>query len=418
MECCLKISKTTMNVSIKKENFLGVLHSNEVNVDFTGEDEVKRAILNPIKSTRLSEIVKPGEKIAIVTSDITRPMPSKIVLPSVLDELYSAGIRNEDIIIVFALGSHRKHSEAEKIYLVGEEIYSKIKCIDSDVRDYVHIGFTEGGTPVDVFTPVANANRRICLGNIEYHYFAGFSGGAKAIMPGVSTKAAIQSNHKRMVQDEACAGNVTTNPVRKDIEDFINFMPIDFIVNVVLDESKQIIKAVAGHYIHAHRVGCEFLNGLYKVEIEEKADIVITSAGGYPKDLNLYQAQKALDNSKHAVKKGGVIILVASCIEGLGEKTFEEWLINATNSEELIEKIKENFKLGGHKAAAIAMVLKKADIYLVSDLEDELVKNIFLKPFKTIQSALDFALEEQGVKSKVLVIPYGGSILPSYSIKN
>lgn len=414
MEYSLNYGKTTMKVSIEDKNLLGVLHGNVVEVKLTDDAEVRRALENPISSKRLFEIVKPGEKIAIITSDITRPMPSKIVLLSVLEELFKAGVRDEDITIVFALGSHRKHSEEEKKYLVGEDIYERIKCIDSDTKDFVHLGYTENKTPIDIFTTVAKADRRICLGNIEYHYFAGYSGGAKAIMPGVSTRDAIQANHSRMVEAAAYAGNITTNPVRKDIENVIKFVPIDFILNVVLNEKKEIIKAVAGHYIDAHREGCRFLDSLYKIPIKEKADIVISSIGGYPKDLNLYQAQKALDNAKHAVKKGGIIILVASCIEGLGEDVFKQWLLSSEKPEDLIEKIKVNFELGGHKAAAIAMVLKNARVFLVSELEEKIVKGIFLEPFNNIQSALDEGFKVLGKEAKVILIPYGGSILPVY----
>jgi nickel-dependent lactate racemase len=412
MEYSLGFAKTTMKVKIEDKNLIGVLHANEVKIELTGAYEVRRALENPIGTKRLYEIVKPGEKIAIVTSDITRPMPSKIVLPLVIEELAHAGVRDEDITVIFALGSHRKHTEEEKRYLVGEEIYNKIKCIDSDTKEFIHFGYTENNTPIDIFTPVAKADRRICLGNIEYHYFAGYSGGAKAIMPGVSTRGAIQANHSRMVEEAAHAGNITTNPVRKDIEDTIKLVPIDFILNVVLNEKKEIINAVAGDYIDAHREGCKFLDNFYKIPIKEKADIVISSIGGYPKDLNLYQAQKALDNAKHAVKNGGIIILVASCKEGLGEDVFEKWLLEAEKPEDLIHRIKSTFVLGGHKAAAIAMVLQNARVFLVSELEPEFVKKIFLEPYIDVQCALDSAYEVLGEDAKVILVPHGGSILP------
>jgi len=271
---------------------------------------------------------------------------------------------------------------------------------------------TQRGTPVDIVRCVAEADRRICLGNIEYHYFAGYSGGAKAIMPGVSTRAAIQSNHSRMVEEAACAGKLAGNPVREDIEEAAAMVGVDFIVNVVLDEHKEIIHASAGELTLAHREGCAFLDKLYAVQILERADIVVVSQGGAPKDLNLYQTQKALDNAKHAVKKGGTIVLVGSCKEGLGEKTFEEWLLNAPTAHSLIERINAEFRLGGHKAAAIAMVLENADIYLVSDLEPDFVKSIFLTPYSETQAAFDAAMAKQGPNATVLVMPYGGSTLP------
>ena len=199
-------------VEVPEENLLGVLHANEVPLELTGEAEVRRALEAPIESPRLRELVHPGEKVAIVTSDITRPMPTYKVMPPLLDELYVTGVRREDITLVFALGSHRKHTDAERRKLAGERAWNEIACVDSEPADCVRMGVTGAGTPVDITRVVAEADRRICLGNIEYHYFAGYSGGAKAIMPGVSTRDAIQSNHSMMVRPEACAGALETNP--------------------------------------------------------------------------------------------------------------------------------------------------------------------------------------------------------------
>lgn len=405
----------TQTVEIPQHNLLGVLLPNPVEHGLTGEAEVRRALCAPIGTPELREIVQPGEKIAIITSDITRPMPTYLVMPALLDELYAAGARPEDITLVFALGSHRKHTEAERRKLAGERTWSEIACIDGDYADCVHYGVTSRGTPVDIVRAVAEADRRICLGNIEYHYFAGYSGGAKAIMPGVSTRDAIQSNHSRMVESAACAGKLVGNPVREDIEEAAALVGIDFLLNVVLDEHKQILYAVAGDAVRAHRAGCEFLDQLYLKEIPARADIVLVSQGGAPKDLNLYQTQKALDNAKHAVKKGGVAILIGSCKEGLGERVFEEWMTTSPSPDYMIERIGRDFQLGGHKAAAIALVLQDADIYLVSELDPALVRSMFLTPFDTAQAAFDEAMERLGPDATVLAMPYGGSTLPRVS---
>ena len=412
MQIELGFGKGTQKLCVPDTNVLGVLKPNPVEFDLTGEAEARRALENPIGSKKLREIVKPGEKIAVITSDITRPMPTYKVMPALLDELYAAGVKPEDITLVFALGSHRKMTDEEHLHLAGERAFREIKCVDGDASDCVHVGETSRGTPVDVVRCVAEADRRICLGNIEYHYFAGYSGGAKAIMPGVSTRAAIQSNHSLMVSDAACAGRLEGNPLREDIEEAAAMVGVDFILNVVLNEHKEIIHAAAGDVTLAHREGCAFLDKLYAVQIPERADIVVVSQGGAPKDLNLYQTQKALDNAKHAVKKGGTIILVGSCKEGLGEKVFEEWMLAAPDSHSLIERIGKEFRLGGHKAAAIAMVLENADIYLVSELEPDFVKRVFLTPFDDVQTAFDAAIEKQGKGATVLVMPYGGSTLP------
>lgn len=412
MELAIGFGSIPQIVNIPDNQIIGILKANNIEIGLTGVDEVKRSLKNPIDTARLRDIVKPGEKVVIITSDITRPVPSHKIIPTILDELYEAGVKKEDISVVLALGSHRRHTEEEKIRLLGERVYNEVKCIDSDADDCVRMGVTSSGTPVDIFRLVAEADRRICVGNIEYHYFAGYSGGAKAIMPGVSTPSAIQANHSKMILDDAKAGKLEGNPVREDLEEAIKYCPIDFIVNVVLDEKKEIIYSVAGDYIKAHREGCKFLDKIYKIRLKEKADIIIVSQGGAPKDLNLYQTQKALDNAKHAVKDGGIIILAGSCKEGLGSQIFEEWMTQANTPDDLISRIRENFKLGGHKAAAIALVLKKAKIFLVSDLEHELVKSIFMEPYDTVQEAYNDAIKELGDDAKVLIMPYGGSTLP------
>ncbi len=402
----------TQAVELPEENLLGVLTANAVEYDLTGEAEVERALAEPIGAPELGEVVKPGEKIAIVTSDITRPCPTWQIMPALLKKLYAAGVQKQDITLVFALGSHRHHTPEEMQHLAGDMAYNEIKCVDSDPEDCINMGATKHGTPVDITRVVAEADKRICLANIEYHYFAGYSGGAKSIMPGVSNRTAIQVNHSMMVQPEAHAGRLAGNPIREDIEEAAAICGIDYIVNVVLDEHKQIIKAVAGDVTQAHRAGCAFLDTLYRKEIKQKADIVLVSQGGAPKDLNLYQTQKALDNAKHAVREGGVIILIGSCKEGLGEKTFQTWIEEANKPQDLIDRVQADFKLGGHKAAAIAMVLANADVYLVSEMPEELTKKCFLTPFASAQAALDAAFAKLGADAKVLAMPYGGSTLP------
>lgn len=412
MQYSFGFGKNTIKISLPESNVRAVLSPNDIEIDQTGEPEVIRSLQNPIDSPFLRDIVHPGEKIVIVTSDITRPLPSYKILPHVLDELSAAGIPDEDIIIVFGLGSHDGHSEERKRQLVGDQVYDRISCLDSDMNDFVHMGVTSRGTPVDIFTPVANADRRICLGNIEYHYFAGYSGGAKAIMPGVSTYDAIQNNHSAMVMAEASAGRTEGNPVREDIEEAGRICPIDFLVNVVLNEKKEIIRCFAGHPVTAHRAGCDFLDSFYKICLTDKADIVIVSAGGFPKDINMYQAQKALDNAQHAVKNGGIIVWLAACSEGLGESHFEHWMTGHKKSADMIDHIRRDFVLGGHKAAAIAMVLEKSRIFLVSELDADFVRSIFLEPFSDAQSAADAALAALGDKASILLMPYGGSTLP------
>lgn len=372
---------------------------------------VKKALEEPIGSKRLNQIVKPGDKIVIITSDITRPMPTGKVMDPLMEELLSAGVSPDNVTLVFARGSHRHHSQQEMAHLAGNW-YGKICCVDSDSENVIHLGTTSSGTPVDIDARVVQADRRICLGNVEFHYFAGYSGGAKAIMPGVSTVSAITMNHRMMVDPRARAGNLDDNPVRRDIEEAGKMTGIDFIVNVVLNTRKQIIYCAAGDSIQAHRDACAYLNGIYRSPISAKADIVIVSQGGAPKDLNLYQTQKALDNAGHAVKDGGTVILVGSCFEGFGNQVFEEWMLKYTNPDDMIQALHAHFQLGAHKATAIAMLKKRADILFVSDMDSAIVEKTFLKPVHDLQSAVDACLRKYGNDADVIVMPYGGSTLP------
>lgn len=411
MNISFGFGQSTVQLNIPDKNLLKVLEANPIQMIGDESEIVQKALQNPIQSRRLNEIVRKGEKIAIITSDITRPMPSARVLPFVLDELLSAGIPPSDIVIIFALGNHRSHTEEEKKMLVGEEIFKKYECIDSD-GPMVRLGITANGTPVDIFERVVKVDKRICLGNIEYHYFAGYSGGAKAIMPGVSTREAIQANHRHMTDPNAIAGKIENNPVRTDIESVLNFISVDFIVNVILDEHKKIVRCVAGDVIAAHRQGCRYLDQMYSVEIPEKADIVLVSPGGYPKDINLYQAQKALDNAKNAVRNGGSILWIASAKEGLGEKTFEEWMLHHNNPSEMIDHIQKEFILGGHKAAAIAMVMQKATVILYSELNPDLVRKIKLESTQNPQETLERLINQYGQNASIIAMPYGGATLP------
>jgi len=374
--------------------------------------EVRRALDNPIASPTLTQVVenmKP-RKIAILVSDLTRPSPSHIIVPPILEELNRAGVKREQIKIVFGLGFHRKMSEEEMKKAVGEEVFERYECINHDIDNCVYIGETSRGTPVEVFRPVIESDLIIATGNLELHWFVGYSGGYKALLPGVCSERTIEKNHSLMLSENAIAGNINS-PVRLDIEEAGAMTNVRFIVNVVLNSKKQIVKAVAGHPIAAHREGVKYIDAMYKVPIAKKYDVVIASCGGFPKDVNLYQAQKGLDNASHAVKDDGTIVLVAECREGFGERTFEEWMRKAKSPDEPLQWIRSNFVLGGHKAVGFCRVLKKADIFLCSSMDENVVREIFMTPFIDPQRAIDAALEKHGKSASVLLMPYANSTL-------
>jgi len=371
--------------------------------------EIRRALAEPIGAPRLSELAAAARTAAVVVSDVTRPCPSHRILPALLEEL--SPLRPEQISILFALGGHRPHSPEEQVRLVGEEVArSGVRLLDLETSRCRPVGTTSRGTRLEVFEPYLEADLRVCVGNIEYHYFAGFSGGAKAVVPGLCSYAAISDNHSMMLAPTARAGIMEGNPVREDIDEAAEMIGIDFILNVLLDEEKRIWHAVAGHFLAAHRAGAEIYDRRCDLRIAEAADVVIASPGGRPKDINLYQAQKTLDNVSGAVKDGGVIVLVARCPEGFGQRVFEEWMTGMGRPQALIDRIRREFVLGGHKAAAVAGLLDRADVYLVSEFPDDVVRRMCMTPFSSVDEAVAAALARAGDAARCLVVPHGSRV--------
>jgi len=221
----------------------------------------------------------------------------------------------------------------------------------------------------------------IATGNLEFHYFAGFSGGSKAIAPGICSRETIANNHKNFLNSGAKAGNIEGNPVREEIEEIGEMVGIKFIVNAILNSHKKIVKVVAGDVTKAHREGVKYINNIFGVKIDNLADIVITSPGGFPKDIDLYQTHKAMEFASLPVKKDGIIIVVGECRDGLGEESFAEALNGKLSPFELMEELKNNFILGRHKASRIANINLNSEIYLVSNLADEIKKKIIYQKF-------------------------------------
>ena len=376
------------------------------------ETVVREAINNPISSPRVCEMATPGKRAVVIVSDITRPCPTSRLLPFVLEELSCAGVGHDDILIVFGVGSHRKHTEEEKESLVGSDVYREFCCIDSDTSQVTYLGETQRGTPVEVFTPVANADLKIIIGNLEFHYFVGYSGGVKGAIPGAASLRTIEANHAHMVESNAVAGRYDDNPVRQDIEEAGAMLGIDFVLNVMLDAEFNIVAAVAGDPVKSHAVGRRILNEQNMVTMPKPADVVVVSAGGYPKDIDLYQAQKALDNARLAVREGGIIILVAECSDGMGHGLFAEWMTAGLTPDQLIQRVRDKFVLGGHKAAAIALAMKRADIYLISSFPADRVRAMGFYPYCSAAEAVAAALQKMGSGATVAVMPHGGATVP------
>jgi len=395
--------KKHIGLDIPDKNVVPLICKDNLEEVPVNEDKIiAGAIKNPVSTDILSNLAYLKSSACIIVSDITRPCPSYKFLEQIIKELKKTRVK--DIKILFGLGIHRKHSDEEKIKLVGNYTAENARLIDFDAENVEYTGTTSFGTPVEVSKEVISSDFLIATGNIEYHYFAGYSGGAKAVMPGVCSKKTISANHSMMLENDSVAAKFISNPVRQDIEEAGRLVSIDFLFNVILNDSKNIIAAVSGKNNEAFIKGIKIYDSLYEINVDEKADLVITSPGGYPKDINLYQAQKALDNIKGIVKDGGKIVFIAACSEGYGEVMFEEWMQEVNDYEKLSKKIKQDFVLGGHKAVAMSRLLTKSEVFIYSDFKD--FEKIGLKRINNIQDFIDGLIRKE--KSiKIAVVPNG-----------
>jgi nickel-dependent lactate racemase len=404
----LKYGKGQFEVDVPEKNLAGIIKPDELAGVPDEQAEIRRALANPIGSAKLRDRVKAGMRVAVIISDVTRPVPSYKFLPTLLDELNAGGVADRDIAVVVALGSHRNTTDEEKKALAGKA-YDRVRVIDMDRNDCATVGTSSFGHRIDIYRGIVEADFVVCTGNIEYHYFAGYSGGPKAILPGCASHDTIQNNHAMMVRPEAESGRLDS-PIRREIDELPSMMNVGFLLDVVLNSKKEIVAVCAGDPIKAHRKGVELVDRMYSIRVQP-ADIVLVSAGGYPKDINMYQAQKAMDNVKHVVKPGGTMIMLAECDECLGNDVFACWVDEATTLEAQAARMDHKFELGGHKASVIARTAQKCEICLVSKIPDDQVRKMFLTPVKSPDEALAAALKKYGPHARVLVSPYGGMML-------
>ena len=416
----LKYGKEEIRLPIEDKNIVKILNSEKQEVLLNPENKLRELLKNPIGCPSLKELIfqKKASKILIIVNDITRPTPYKMILPPLLDELKKIGIKKENIIFIIATGIHRSNSQKEIKEMFGENIFSAYKFINHNCDDphSKDLGKLKSGNKLWVDPIVSDIDFIITTGVIVPHYFAGFSGGRKSILPGICGRRTIEGNHAQMVYYNARAGNLKGNPVHQEMQEAAEKVGVDFNINVVTNENHKIVEIVAGELLTSWQQGVEICKKIYLYPIEKKADVVIASAGGYPKDINVYQAQKALENAYQAVKPGGTIILLAECSEGYGESTFEKWIEEANNPDDIIKRLKNRFVLGGHKAYAIAKLTKEIEVILISSLPPEKVRKLFFIPMEDISQALNYVKDKYGEDFQAYILPSGNTIVPFFSI--
>ncbi len=404
-----------LSLEIPERNLLGVLDAKSVSGTGNPVKVVMDAVSKPIGTPPLTEIAEAGQKAAIVVDDHTRGLPCAILVNPLLDQLLAAGVQEEDVTIIFGTGTHRATTPEEQRQLLSDVSCHKHRMIvhDCDANDQVHVGKTSYDTEVDINRIFYDADLHLLTGDIGYHYYAGFGGGRKSILPAVSSRKTINKNHGMLTHPKAITGNLEGNPIHLDMIEAARLARVDFIVNFVRNTQKEIVAAFAGDLEKAWIQGTKLVDQYGRVPIKERADIVIASSG-FPKDIDLYQAYKATDNALHAVKKGGIIINLLECREGIGHKVFEQWAHDYPTLEDLDQQIRTNFIMGGHKSYYLARAAEHADLFLVSTLKPDEVREYYhMTPFKTANDALVAALEKLGNDATVWAMPHATEVLPS-----
>ncbi|MFX0096837.1 MAG: nickel-dependent lactate racemase [Candidatus Hodarchaeota archaeon] len=405
-------------VEIADKNVCGILHPNKVE---TGNEVecVASSLKTPLNSEEIVKFLKNLNKLVIVVNDRTRPTPTS----KILDILHPYIVKAEPQIVI-ATGAHRAPTEPEYREILGKyyESYRKrtLHHDDKDSESLAYFGKSRLTRDIYINKTVLEANGIITIGSVEPHYFAGFTGGRKSIIPGVVDYETIEQNHFHALSKEACPMKLQGNPVHEDLETTMRKICGEkdvFAINVVTDRNRKIYSCASGHIIDSFYPLIKPAKEVYNVRIEEKADIVVTIAQP-PLDLDLYQSQKAIENAKQVVKADGIIILVSGCFEGIGPRAFFDLLSIASSPEQIYDKIRERYRLGYHKSAKMVETIMMAKLWGVTSLPEEVSRKALIEPFADVQRAIDSALKEKGKDAKVLFIMDGGMTVPTIGTKD
>ena len=391
---------------------------------------IQSSLERPIDSPPLRELLRPTDKVAITVSDITRSWQRMdLVLPTLFNTISRAGVPDENVSIVVVVGGHRQNTREEMEQLCGHEVCRRVNVVNHNARDLqnmVYLGKTSRGTEVSINRVVAGADRIILTGGIIYHYMVGYGGGRKSVIPGLSSIRTIQQNHLWAMGRElgsgsnrnARSGKTRGNECHEDMMEIAGFVKPDFIVNVVPNADGDYAGIFAGNWVSAWQEGTKLVDEIYGVEIPGPADIVIASAGGFPKDINLYQAGKTMDNASYAVKKGGAVIIVSECPDIQEPPEFPQWFQYPSNLE-MERALRADFTIPGWVAWKEVECSVIAAFIMVTRPENaELVGKAGIIPVTTMEEALDQAYRRCGTKDpRITLMPQGANTLPVLKAK-
>ncbi len=366
----------------------------------------------PFGMTDPASTLESGDRVVIVVNDHTRPTPTRTLL-ALLWERIKSRVDAADVTLLIGTGTHRSPTAQELEAMLGEFLALFHVQIHNCDQDCVDIGLTARGARLLLNRSIVEADRVILIGHIGMHYYAGYTGGRKGILPGVAGRETIEANHAQLMNPRSQACCYDGNPISEEMVDAAHRVPIAFAIDVILTASGEVAKIVLGEPEKAHAAGRAFWDQRFQVPFAQPYDVVLASAGGHPKDINLYQAYKAQYNALRTVEDGGFLFLLAACPDGIGHPVFKNWIERSAKPDD-VDRIYEHegFVLGGHKALYHAHDAKRVSIHLCSEMDDATVRQFFMQPARDAVSILDAARAKFGETLRVLTIPHAADVFP------
>ena len=416
MDVWLPYGKSQICVRVPTRNFLGLVESKEKVGVQDSRAEIERALRAPLGSKKLNEVANPSSKVAIVVDDATKPTPTSTMVPLLLEELRNAGIKEENVVIIFACGTRRAVTPEDAVGLLGESVCSRVKTVSHDCKaqDLVDMGTTHAhGTRVLLNRVFMEADVRILTGDVRFHSFAGYTGGRESILPGIAGEETVRHNHAMLLETNARAGNLVGNPVHEDMMEAAGMAKVDFALNVVQNSKRDIVRAFAGSIDSVFSEGTRLVDEMYRAQVDRRAEIAVVSPGGDPADVSLFQAWLGVDNALDVVKRGGVIILVAELPEGIGNQDYYTWMMKFHDLKTVEKELRHGFVSGGAGAYYHLKALQKVRVVLVSSMPDYYATNVFkLRTARAVNDALNEAFNLVGKNAKVWALPNSNFTVP------
>lgn len=376
---------------------------------------VHSALENLLGNVKWADLAR-AHSVAVAVNDKTRLVPHEHLLPPLMDRLAALGIPDSAITFYVAVGTHPPMTPDEFPDILPDEILTRYRVVSHDSENdnlLIHAGETARGTPVWINRSYAQSNVKIVVGNIEPHQFAGFSGGVKSAAIGLAGLETINKNHALMTHPDSLLGMYDTNPARQDIEEIGEKLVIHLAVNAILNQSRQLVRVLAGEPKAVMQAGIPLARQLCQVGVKSEYRLVISAPGGNPKDINVYQSQKGLAHAALITRPGGTVILAAACPEGTGSPHYEEWMLGKRSYAEVLQKFNdEGFRIGPHKAYQIARDASLVRLLFCTDMDQDLARALLLNPICDLQTAVDLALADLQPGERIGILPHASSTIP------